>query len=286
MKKLSSAIVRIKNISFSQPLREFPKIELEKAARLILEIKGVITPPILFRTDLESYTLIDGEFEYQAALKAMTIDDRKGKTINAYIVDSEEEKVIYQKQIQAFRQRQAMVASPVITEIVDKKDEQQPSLEKTVNQLVSKIDALENTSNQQVSKIESLEKTVNQQVSKSDILELKTFITTLLTERTPIQPEKAPAPLIFESTSSEQKPVSSIDEERKIIEDINTLSLQDITLKFDRLIGVRRKSEVVEFIIQKRQEQVFLSRNDMKKRAKGSRLLGDVTLNKIFNQWV
>jgi hypothetical protein len=94
-----------------------------------LELAGVITPLILLRTqpEAESYKVIDGDFEYYAALEAMEIEPRQRNRINAYIVESEEELPFYQKQIEVFRKQS--VAIPV-EKPVEKTGESE-SVEKT-----------------------------------------------------------------------------------------------------------------------------------------------------------
>ncbi len=109
--EISPAIVRVKKIEPSQPKENFSATDLNEAAQLILELAGVITPIILLRTQAESYRVIEGDFEYYAALQAMEIEPRKRNRINTYIVESEEELHFYKRQIEVFRKQP--VAIPV-----------------------------------------------------------------------------------------------------------------------------------------------------------------------------
>jgi hypothetical protein len=154
--KISPSIVRIKKIESPTIPMEFDEIQLEKAAQLVLKMEGTITPIILRRTEpeKEAYTIIDGYFEYYAALKAMEIDSRKGKTINAYIIESEDETSMYVQQIEVFRQRQSaqpqtsMLSKSEFIEVTSSQemaDNSFVAIEKTLNQLVAKNDALEKT---------------------------------------------------------------------------------------------------------------------------------------------
>jgi hypothetical protein len=108
--KISPAIVRTSKIEPSQPKEDFSETALNEATQLILDMAGVITPIILLRTqpEAESYRVIAGNFEYYAALQAMEIEPRKRNRINAYIIESEEEKAAYDKQIKVFRQRHSV----------------------------------------------------------------------------------------------------------------------------------------------------------------------------------
>lgn len=92
--KLSTSLVGVKKITSTGRRSNFADDELEQAARLILEAEGVINPIVLRRTSLESYEVVDGDFEYYAAARAREIDPRKGEMIGAYIIEPENEEII------------------------------------------------------------------------------------------------------------------------------------------------------------------------------------------------
>ena len=108
MKKISHAIVLVEDIQSSLPRSKFSEADLDEAAKLLLKIEGVITPPILLQSGLDSYKVIEGHFEYYAALRAEEIDPLKGETINAYLVEDEKDLAVYKKQIEVFRQGKAL----------------------------------------------------------------------------------------------------------------------------------------------------------------------------------
>jgi len=181
--KISHSIVRIKKIESPTAPMEFDEVQLEKAAQLILDMEGVVTPVILRRTkpEKEAYTVIEGHFEYYAAIKAMEIDSRKGKTINAYIVESEEEVQFYQQQIALFRQRQSIPTQEASKEPLLAKSKQKASKEPSLAEPKSTKDALlepiakvSNLATDNIAQVEyfaTLEKTVNKLVAKNDALE-------------------------------------------------------------------------------------------------------------------
>ncbi|MCK5717968.1 MAG: hypothetical protein KAH77_10805, partial [Thiomargarita sp.] len=257
--KLLSSTVRVNKIEGIPAT--FSKASLEEAAHLILAAEGVITPPILLRTGIESYRVIEGIFEYHAALTAMDLNKHKGKQINAYIVESEEELAIYQKQIKVFRHRDTM-STPIITQEINvPKEERLISLEKTVRQLVEQQARFEQT--------------------VTDALDR---LTTVMTS----QPRSTPAvaaPLDLETSSP--KPTVSVDTEIKCIEDLNTLSPQELSMRLSRIQGIRMKTipEIVKRIVAEREKQPFFAKKEIQNRAQGSGLLGKSTLDKIFNQW-
>ncbi|HDN26184.1 MAG TPA: hypothetical protein ENG03_03640 [Thioploca sp.] len=199
MKKISPSIVLVEDIHSSLPRSQFLEADLDEAAQLILKMEGTITPPILLENGVDSYTVIEGNFEYYAALRAEEIDPLKGETINAYIVESEQEKAAYEKQIKVFRQRQSVppptqtlppAAPPALDEPVAKPteaipDELKPSLQPQPPTLHDELDepiammpteavqndskvALEKTMSTLVAKNEALEQTVNRLVETRD----------------------------------------------------------------------------------------------------------------------
>ncbi|MDM9379837.1 hypothetical protein QUB80_03885 [Chlorogloeopsis sp. ULAP01] len=100
--KLSTSLVAVKKIASTKPRSNFADDELEQAAKLILESEGVINPIVVRRTSLQSYEVVDGDFEYYAAARAREIDPRKGEMIGVFIIEPENEDNIT-NQIQLLR---------------------------------------------------------------------------------------------------------------------------------------------------------------------------------------
>lgn len=104
--KLSTALVAVKKINSTVPRSNFSESELNRAAQLILKAEGIINPLVIRRTSLESYEVVDGDFEYHVAARSREIDPRKGEMIGAFIIDSENEEVLLE-QIKALRMRES-----------------------------------------------------------------------------------------------------------------------------------------------------------------------------------
>jgi ParB family chromosome partitioning protein len=102
--KLSTSLVAVKKVTSKVDRSQFSDNDLNQAAKLILEAEGVINPIILHRTSLESYEVVDGDFEYYAAVRAREIDPRKGEMIGAFITEPENEEVI-KEQIKVIRRQ-------------------------------------------------------------------------------------------------------------------------------------------------------------------------------------
>ncbi|NJO44012.1 MAG: DUF655 domain-containing protein [Cyanobacteria bacterium CRU_2_1] len=100
--KFSMSFVAIRKIKPSVSRWNFSDHELDRAARLLMDVDGVINPLVLRREGgLESYEVIDGNFEYYAAARANEIDPR-WETIGVFIIEPEQEKAI-QEQIKLLR---------------------------------------------------------------------------------------------------------------------------------------------------------------------------------------
>jgi len=103
MAKLSPSIILVNAIRCDVARQQFSEEKIDIAARLILDIEGVISPIIVSRDGIKNYRVIHGDFEYYAAMRAREIDSLRGECINAYIVDTENQETV-EKQIQVFRE--------------------------------------------------------------------------------------------------------------------------------------------------------------------------------------
>lgn len=100
--KLSISLVAVKKIVSNKPRSIYKDDEIEQAAKLILDSQGLVNPLIVQRTSLQSYEVVDGDFEYYAAARAREIDPRKGEMIGVFIVEPETEENII-NQVKVFR---------------------------------------------------------------------------------------------------------------------------------------------------------------------------------------
>lgn len=105
MKKLLPSLVAVKKITSTVPRSQYSEKELEHAAKLTLEAGGLINPLVLKRTSLQSYEVVDGDFEYYVAVRAREINPIKGETIAGFILEPENEKVLLE-QLKALRKQE------------------------------------------------------------------------------------------------------------------------------------------------------------------------------------
>ena len=162
--KLSTSLVAVKKITSTVPRSNFLDEDLEKAAQLILQAEGVINPIILQRTSLNSYEVIDGDFEYYAAARAKEIDPRKGEMIGAFIIEEENEEVL-KKQVELLRK-------PKVAAVAEPTNPDSNALELRLTNLESRIEnRISELKNQQATDRQNLE---------SELAELKNQIPTKL----------------------------------------------------------------------------------------------------------
>jgi predicted nucleic acid-binding OB-fold protein len=93
--------VDIESVSSSQSLSNFSKADLDLIADRILESGGLLKPLVLKKTGFEKYEVVDGHFEYYAALRAYEKNPHAAE-VNALIIPPESEKSVV-KQVEALK---------------------------------------------------------------------------------------------------------------------------------------------------------------------------------------
>lgn len=324
MNKISSSIVRVKDIhSSSVPRSEFSEKELENAALLILEMEGVVNPPIILRTGLTSYEMVDGYFEYYAALKAREINPRRGESINVYIIESEAEEKAFIKQIEVFRHKQAekppkirnsIHKSPIITppktqpaamKVVNETEpDRLEALEKVVNELVktkskplpSLVAPIKNIISEQAKEIgNQISKEINLKIDELSHLIQAIQSSSEVPSAIP-SPTPSSNPLTTAQKPLEKSSISAVQALKKpktgkspqSLVDKKPQFLQAINmLPFPELVPKLRKAgankNVRDNLKRERNKQPFTSIEDMIERVNG---LGGKTMDSILNQWI
>lgn len=97
---LNFSLVDVKSIISDVPRSNFVEADLDNLADMILETGGIIRPLVVKMTGAESYTVVDGHFEYYAAVRSKEKDPRKGEMVNAFIISPKSEQIV-KKQAEA-----------------------------------------------------------------------------------------------------------------------------------------------------------------------------------------
>jgi hypothetical protein len=97
---LNFSLVDVKSITSDVPRSDFVEADIDNLADMILETGGIIRPLVVKMTGAESYTVVDGDFEYYAAVRSREKDPRKGEMVNAFIISPKSEQIV-KKQAEA-----------------------------------------------------------------------------------------------------------------------------------------------------------------------------------------
>ncbi|MEG4443039.1 chromosome partitioning protein ParB [Microcoleus sp. AT9_B5] len=305
MKKLFPSLVAVKKIVSAVPNSNFAEPDLEKLARLILELGGLINPIIVRRNGMDAYEIVEGDFEYYAAAKAREIDPLKGETIGAFILEPENEELLLE-QVQALRKSaktENLVENPE-TGFFDENTASQPadSIKNPVS-LVEVGKSCENETPQSSSSLEQRLTNIEAQFA-SQLNELKAEYTrekqvlseriqeveNLISQQLPLLIEAQLAQRINElkSDSTSHKPtlverVQEVEnvasESMSLLEALNTLEKNQLSAN---LKDAGLKLPIIQIILKERDVQPFVSFANVVERIKG---LTDKTMIKIIDKW-
>jgi hypothetical protein len=289
MKKLLLSLVLVKKITSIVPRANFADRDLEKVAQLILESGGLINPMILRRNGMDAYEIVDGDFEYYAAVKAREINPLKGETIGAFILEPENEKLLLE-QVQALRKSAKtdnLVEIPE-TGFFDENTSSQPadstknpvsfvevpkSYENETPQSSSSLEQrLTNIEAQFASQINELkaEYTRDKQVLAQSLQEIENRINEL---KLPSPPEK----LVVVERVEEVEKVTS--ESMSLLEALNTLDEIQLSANFK---DVGLKLPAIKIIVKQRGVRKFVSFANVVERVNG---LTAERMIKIIDKW-
>ncbi len=87
-------IVEIEGVTSSVPRSNFEEADLDILADSILESGGILKPLVLKKIGFEKYEVIDGHFEYYAAVRAREKNPNRGEIVNAFIIPAEKEDAV------------------------------------------------------------------------------------------------------------------------------------------------------------------------------------------------
>ncbi|MEG4497100.1 chromosome partitioning protein ParB [Microcoleus sp. F10-C6] len=287
MKKLFPSLIAVKKIVSAVPNSNFAEPDLEKLARLILELGGLINPIIVRRTSIDSYEIVDGNFEYYAAARAKEIEPLKGETIGAFILEPENEELLLE-QLEILRKtaitenagENETPKESSITEASGENETPQPS--SSFEQRLTNIEArLEN----QINELKA-EHIREKQVLAQRIQEVEN----LISQQLPLLIEAQLANIINEfksdHTSEKQHLLDNVQAVEKVtsqpISLLPALNTQDKIQLAANLKDAGLKPPVIQLILKERDVRPFVSFANVVERIKG---LTDKTMIKIIDYW-
>lgn len=265
--RLSTSLVAVKKIVSSIPSSSFDSGQIEQLAQQILKAEGIVNPLILRRDSLESYEVVDGYFEYYAAVRARELDPRKGEMISAYILEPENDDVssAIEEQIKLLRESKIIDPPPI-----DEYEKTTISVSTDIKQLVNKMTKFENSLSDQAKKIENLVKLINESNTLTvqeqlERLENNVMVGIEEIKELIINPPPPPTP-------------------KDIINDLNTMDIDDLERHLEK--SGKENIKFARLIYEKRLEQPFQTIDDVwkNKKTKITRL-GEKTMQKIIANW-
>ncbi|MTJ54203.1 hypothetical protein FJR38_16890 [Anabaena sp. UHCC 0253] len=133
-------IVEIEGVTSSVPRSNFEEADLDILADAILESGEILKPLILKKIGFEKYEVVDGHFEYYAAVRAREKNRHKGKIVNAFIIPAEKEDAVL-NQVSFFQRVETIekIAKPIVDEKTEigKLLDQNKQIYAMLNQLIS-----------------------------------------------------------------------------------------------------------------------------------------------------
>ena len=235
---LSPEFVLVKEITSNVPRSEFSELDLEQAARLILKAEGTIQPLVVRTIGWESYEVVDGHFEYYAAVRAKEINPRDGERIGAFIIEGDKAKVL-EEQVEIFRNISSLSEEPTTQEegtinlsnlakLLDKKF--QPIITKLdqINTL-SPTDSQFKVNNIIEEKLKNIESKFDQLVPTTNITEIEEILNNQLEvirqNISNISKQEALS-LLAKTQTALSRQVKAIDRESNQLQRINLLTVE------------------------------------------------------------
>ena len=134
-------LLDVKNITSNVPRSNFRETDLENLAEIIIKTGGIIRPIVVKLNGPEAYTVVDGHFEYYAAVRAREKNPREGEMVNAFVISPKAEDLT-KRQAEIIRNSNSSQESTQITSIPSNNLESRLAnlelrLEKQINELKS-----------------------------------------------------------------------------------------------------------------------------------------------------
>lgn len=252
---LSPEFVLVKEITSNVPRSEFLESDLEEAAQLILKAEGIIKPLVLRTIGWESYQVVDGHFEYYAAVRAKEINPRDGERIGAFIIEGNKAEVL-EEQVEMLRKKSSI--SPVseeskiiqegtinlsdLAKLLDKK--LQPITAKLNQQTIESPTYSQPIGNKSIEeKLENIEIKIDQLVPKTNITEIEEILNNqleVIRQKISNLSKEEALSLLTKTQTALNRQLETIKNESNQLQKVNLLTVEtkeDIQQAFARVKG-------------------------------------------------
>ncbi len=282
---------------------QFQDSHIQNLANLFLKAGDTVSPILLHKISPIAFEILEGHFEYYAAMKAQEIDDQF-TAIRAYVVPPDLESTIIE-QYQFLRSLSAPVAAPATENLAQNLDFAQMEqaianrLEKTLSITIDRIleerlnSSLQVLTNQITQQLSAQILDLKQSLSSapiSQVLEVPTQPTTLAPESSleqPVKSKQTKASTTKTKPSSSKAKANSIDNnDPKVLEvlnDLNTMNFADLQRNLAKSAKTNTKfARPIDEMRLQQPEQKFQSIQDVIANVQG---LAEKTMQKIIDAW-
>jgi ParB family chromosome partitioning protein len=276
---------------------QFLDSHIQNLANLFLKAGDTVSPILLHKISPIAFEILEGHFEYYAAMKAQEIDDQF-TAIRAYVVPPDLESTIIE-QYQFLRSLSAPVTAPA-TQNLDLAQMEQAianRLEKTLSTTIDRIleerlnSSLQVLTNQITQQLSAQLLDLKQSLSSapiSQVLEVPTQTMTLAPESSLEQPVKSkPTKASKPKASSSKAKANSIDNnDPKVLEvlnDLNTMNFADLQRNLAKSAKSNTKfAKLINELRLQQPDQKLRSIQDVIANVTG---LAEKTMQKIIDAW-
>ena len=277
---------------------QFQDSHIQNLANLFLKAGDTVSPILLHKISPIAFEILEGHFEYYAAMKAQEIDDQF-TAIRAYVVPPDLESTIIE-QYQFLRSLSTPVAAPATQNLAKNLDlvkmEQAIAnrLEKTLSTTIDRIleerlnSSLQVLTNQITQHLSSQLLDLKQSLSSapiSQVLEVPTQPTTLAPESSPVKskPTKASKPKAPTSKAKANSIDNNDPKALQVLNDLNTMNFADLQRNLAKSTKTNTKfARPIDEMRLQQPEQKFQSIQDVIANVAG---LAEKTMQKIIDAW-
>jgi ParB family chromosome partitioning protein len=303
--RLSTSFVAVRKITSSTSSSDFDGDKIELLAHQIVKSEGIIRPLVLSRTGLESYEVVEGHFEYHAAVRAREIDLRRAEMIAAYIIDPENDDVseAISEQIKLLGQsainlssNDVIIAAPIRIQEEAPNPNETTEILKSVLSKVNAYDSKLNTLGSSLQKVvETAEKITLQKTLSFDESNLEVMIQRAMDKsisdlevmiQRAMDKSISEAKSLKTSTASPKKLQYDQEKVKSIIDGLNTFDVFQLTEKLFQA-GLTTAKNIAKKVCEYRQIESYKSIEDIttRKEPNGKRFFTEETLNKLLKVW-
>jgi hypothetical protein len=232
---INFSLVDVKSIASNEPRSNFAEADLENLADIIIETGGIIRPLVVKVTGVESYTVVDGHFEYYAAVRAREKNPRQGEMVNAFVIAPKLEDLVV-KQVASLKRIDSSIEQvtpqPETTKLEPRLANLELRLEKQFNEFKSEFLQERQRIDSQFKQLENL---IPQKGEQSNPLSLLNSLDkdelSVKLQRSRIRGSENLAKDIFDARR--KKPKQEFEDYRDVMKSVKGLGVQTILTIID-----------------------------------------------------